>query len=400
MSMNTSAKHDLFVFHRSYFSGKMLAYMRYKEIPHNAIYGTRAEHGPEIIANTGLRQMPVIRTAEGQWLSDTTPMIEWFEKQYPTPAVIPGDPVMAFFTRLLEDYADEWMWRPAVYYRWILPSDRTYYGHLFATEFIGGFWAKWAPLTWIGGKLIHKHQRDKFLKGDGMTAENRAHVEAIYTNTLDRLEAIFQAQPYLLGDKPSLADFGFFGSMFWHFSNDPLTNRIMQNRAPGVYEWVARLWNMRASKVENDAFSTPQNDIPTGWEPLLRDICEAYLPYLAQNAESFEAGTKRFDLQVQGYLYPKVHVSPYRVWCRERLQAFLNELTPEEKARVQAVLDPLGGWAPLTENPHITSNWDPEGIAPLCRPGKVPLLQKLLAPFTGSNHVRSTRAWGDPPKSG
>jgi hypothetical protein len=31
--------------------------------------------------------------------------------------VIPLDPLVAFVSRLVEDYADEWMWRPAMHYR-------------------------------------------------------------------------------------------------------------------------------------------------------------------------------------------------------------------------------------------------------------------------------------------
>jgi hypothetical protein len=41
VAVNMQSKYDIIFFHRFYFSGKMLAYLRYKEIPHNAIYGSR-----------------------------------------------------------------------------------------------------------------------------------------------------------------------------------------------------------------------------------------------------------------------------------------------------------------------------------------------------------------------
>jgi len=392
MAMKNKNAYDIYVFHRSYFCGKMLAYLRYKGIPFNPVYGSLAEYGDEIANNTGLRQMPVIKTPDNIWLQDTTPMIDWFEARYPKHALLPKDPVVAFLTRLLEDYADEWMWRPAIYYRWMHAEDRKLYKTMFVKEFLGGAWGWGGPFTWLAGKLVHKHQRDKFLYGDGMTEQNREHVESIYINTLDRLEVIFQQQPYLLGDKPCLADFGFFGSMFWHFGNDPTSNRIMQERAPAVYEWTARLWNMRPEKADGMEFNT-NGDVPLGWEPLLKDMCENYLPYLELNAINFDKGQKKFDLSSEGYLYPNVNTSPYRVYCRERLQSFLNTMSLDDQRKVQRILQPLGGWEPLTSHSYIKSMWDPEGIAPLCHPKPISSWEKFKAHFTGSNHIQTLRAW-------
>lgn len=387
--MQNSQPFDVFVFHRSYFCGKLLAYLRYKEISHNAIYKPRAEIGDELMRNTGLRQMPVVRTADDVWLQDTTPTIDWFEERFPKAPMTTGDPVTDFFIRLMEDYADEWMWRPAIFSRWESRLDGDYYQRQFVKEYIGGFWASTPPTRWIAGKLVKKHLSDKFLRGDGITKENRDYVWSIYTNTLDRLEAIFQKQPYLLGDKPCLADFGFFGSMFWHFANDPTPNRIMQNRAPGVYEWVARLWNMTASKADGLEFSHMPGEAPELWQPLLADLCDGYLPYLHANAKAFEAGKKRFDHTMQGAPFKGLRVSPYRVWCRERLLGFLADLDETAKAKVKAVLEPLGGWQPLVADSHIQSDYDPEGTLPVCQPQELSLKYKLLAPFVGSDHVGS-----------
>jgi hypothetical protein len=40
----------------------------------------------------------------------------------PEPAVTPREPALAFVSRLVEDYADEWLWRPAMHYRWSYPE--------------------------------------------------------------------------------------------------------------------------------------------------------------------------------------------------------------------------------------------------------------------------------------
>ena len=74
---------DLYVFHRSYYCSKMMAYLRYRQIPHNLLYKPLAEVGDALIENTGLRVMPVIQLNDGRWMSDTTPMILWFERGVP-----------------------------------------------------------------------------------------------------------------------------------------------------------------------------------------------------------------------------------------------------------------------------------------------------------------------------
>jgi len=391
--MTDSTSYDVYVFHRSYFCGKMLAYLRYKGIPHRAIYKDLSEIGSRLQNNTGLRQLPAIKTPDGRWMNDTTPMMEWFEQQYPENAVLPADPVTAFLCRLLEDYADEWLWRPAILSRWESRVDRTLYQSMFVKEFLGGIWASNPVTRFIAGQLVRKHQNDKFLYGDGMTRGNRDHVWSIYTNTLQRLETIFQQQPYLLGDKPCMADFGFFGSMFWHFGNDPTPNRIMQERAPAVYEWVARLWNMKATKAADKSFDVIEGQAPELWLPLLQDACKNYLPYLHQNADAFAKGQTRMDCVFDGYDYPGIHVSAYRVWCRERLQHHLNALTETEREAVRQVLQPIGGWASLTAKTDRASEYDPGNMAPFCKPGEISFGDKLKSRFVGSNHIRSVRAW-------
>ena len=218
---------------------------------------------------------------------------------------------------------------------------------------------------------------------------------------MQHLEAILQQQPYLLGDRPCLADFGFFGSMFWHFSADPTSNRIMQEQAPGVNEWVARLWNAKHNKVSHSKKShSKMSDQPfeadfqkvlTLWRPLLNDVLDAYLPYLHLNALAYSEGKRRFDFRVQDTWYKGVHVSPYRVWCREKLQEHFQQLSGAEQATLKQVLGPE--FDSLLIEHQRASNWDPENIAPLCKPGKIPLYDRLTSRFTGTNHIRTRRAW-------
>ena len=296
----------------SYFTGKFEAYLRYKEIPHRRVELSTALFR-KVAAQTGLAQMPAVELPDGRWMTDTTPMIEWLEEQYPAAPVVPADPVQAFASHLLEDYADEWLWRPALHYRWSHADDARLLSARIAREMLHD-----VPLPFaLRRQMILRRQIRKYVKGDGVTRVTRGHVESVYLNTLDRLQAILSARPYLLGQRPTLADFGFFGPMFRHFALDPTPARIMRDRAPAVFEWVARLWNARASRLGDTPLETA---MPADWLPLLKDAGQTYLPYLAANAEAYDAGKTHFEVRIEDVVY-RLPVSRYRVWCLERLLA-------------------------------------------------------------------------------
>ena len=51
-------------------------------------------------------------------MTDSTAMIEWFEARHSEYPILPPDPLQGFVCHLLEGWADEWWWRPAMHYRW------------------------------------------------------------------------------------------------------------------------------------------------------------------------------------------------------------------------------------------------------------------------------------------
>ncbi|MEP3301289.1 MAG: glutathione S-transferase N-terminal domain-containing protein, partial [Roseibium sp.] len=107
----------------SYYTGKLEAYMRYKDIDYTAL--PMPYDKPQMLKEKmGAVQMPIVDD-DGTWMSDTTPIIEHLETIHTTRPVIPEDPVVAFLAFLIEDYADEWLWRPAMYFRWWYPDDRS-----------------------------------------------------------------------------------------------------------------------------------------------------------------------------------------------------------------------------------------------------------------------------------
>jgi glutathione S-transferase len=347
----------------SYFTGKMEAFLRYKEIPYRRVELTT--RGLTALGRkTGLAQMPAIELADGRWMSDSTPMIALIDTHVPGAKVQPACPVQLFFSRLLEDYADEWLWRPALYYRWQFEPDARLLGHRIAAEMMHDIPL---PLA-IRRKLIRRRQYKRYVSGDGVTAANRAHVESIYTRNLAFLQTMLAQRPFLLGARPTLADFGFFGPMFRHFSLDPTPSRIMRDTAPAVYEWTGRMWNARASQLAGALH--PEGGIPDAWEPVLRDIAKTYLPYLNANAACFARGARNFDLSIERNAY-YLPVHRYRVWCLQRLQGLFAALPPRPKLQVEVTLRNLGLYDLLFAQPDADAGFDPLGKAPYFDPAAI-----------------------------
>ena len=102
----------------SYFTGKMENYFRVRNIPYKRIVAPYPAFEKQMKQKVGIHQMPAVVLPDGRWMTDTTKMIEWFESKLDKPSIIPNDPVQAYISYLIEDWADEWWWRPAMHYRW------------------------------------------------------------------------------------------------------------------------------------------------------------------------------------------------------------------------------------------------------------------------------------------
>ena len=339
----------------SYYTGKLEGYLRYKEIPYVRVV-PRLRDQRRIRREVGAFQLPTVELPDGRLLTDTTPIITWLEERHPEPAVIPRDPLQAFASRLVEDYAEEWLWRPAMHYRWSYRTDALHLSRKIVNEL-----ARDIPLPAALKRFVfRRRQHGGWVTGDGVTGDTWSHVEGIYLRALEQLEAIVQARPYLLGDRPTLADFGFFASMFRHFAQDPTASELMRERAPGVHEWQARLWNARASRVDRAMLA----GVPPDWSPILAEVGSAYLPFLAANAAAWQAGRRRFDAEIQGVAYRRMLVSQYRVWCLEQLRVRFEALSDPARSRARVLLEDHGCWEPLWANKELDSGYDPEGRVP------------------------------------
>lgn len=163
-----------------------------------------------------------------------------------------------------------------------------------------------------------------------------------YYELLDILQGILENQPFLFGNHPTLIDFGFAGPFFRHFSSDFTPRKVMQQRAPAVYQWVAVLWNSKGSRMPDQAGFPPPSTLPGNWHRLLQLLPE-YLEYYHLNTKAFSDNQSQFVWNYRGELFT-VPVVPYRAWCRQKLQLAFKELDAASKEKVEVLLRKYDCW--------------------------------------------------------
>ncbi|MBB83409.1 MAG: hypothetical protein CL931_06325 [Deltaproteobacteria bacterium] len=352
--------HTLYGSSISYYAGKLETYLRYREEAYELL--PHAPHAAEIMKGAGAVQSPVLRLGDGRWASDTTPILRWFEEEVvggSRPSIYPEDPVLRFVALLIEDHADEWLWRPAMHYRWSFVHDRDHAsGHLVDEQLP----TNPSPRDDLRAVMVER-QRGGFVIRDGVHEGTRAHVEATSLAAYDQLEAILCERPFLLGDRRTIADFGFVGPMLRHYAQDPTPAELMRRRAPKLFTWVARMWE--ASPDPEDAALIGEIDAPL--RTLLREVCETHMIQLRDNAKGYAAGASNFESTIQGCHYTELPVSRYRVWCFEELRREWAALGDDAQRTVAAHLTEEARALLSDPDPIARSEYDVHRKAPFNR---------------------------------
>jgi glutathione S-transferase len=340
----------------SYFTGKMEAYLRYKEIPFRFQAITMTEFEKTFPKQLGAQQIPVLQLEDGRLMTDTTPMIDWLEADDKNTPILPSHPAMAFFARLIEDYADEYLWRPAMHYRWSYWES----ANLLRRQIVDEATDDIKLPKWMKNRMIYRRQLNTFVRGDGVTKANWHHVENAYLGGMKILDPIFKKRPFLFGERPCLADIGLMGPYLRHFSMDPMPAKIMRETAPHVMEWIMRVWNARASQMT----PTLPDSLPEDVWPLIEEIGKTHLPALNANAEAMKAKQKTHSVTLEGYPYEKLPTSEYRLWCLSELHRHYHALASQNKRSVDQVLQATGAKAAFLQLDGIGSDYNASGTAP------------------------------------
>ena len=256
---------------QSYFTRKMTGYLDYKGIP----WVLRRFPGasPEAMAAGFPGGVPVVQTPEGEFMWDSTSMIHHLERRFPEPAVLPLDPVQRFLCYVVEDAADEWLYRPAVGTRWYFPENRAVAGFELARDIT----VKMPVSCDQAHAAVGAHVRSSCPPLGVNVDTIQLWVDEVLRPWIRVLGAHLARRPYLFGDRPSLADFALFGGNAAHFINDPLCRRWVEEDGAAVVQHTHRL--LEPEDQECGAWDDPV--VSDTLIAVLAELGKHYLPWVS-----------------------------------------------------------------------------------------------------------------------
>ncbi len=319
------------------YSVKVRSYCRYKGIPHQWIIRNAAVQ-EEYQKYAKLPIIPLVVTPEDTGLQDSTPIIEYLESRYPTPAIHPADPVTRFISVLVEEFGDEWGNKWMFHYRWAREADQL---------------SAAGRIARIMGPMADEQQhvqmqaqvRERMVKRVwfvGSNEQTAPQIEESFHEGIAQLEVHLSDRPYLFGARPAFGDFGLWGQLYNAWT-DPTPGALIEGRTPHVLAWIQRmLW----PRVEGD-FEPWASLEPTLLPFLERQIGARFLPWTLANTEALATGREEFSVELQGQTWPqkpqKYHAKSFQV-LREKYRAVTD------KSALDPVLERVGCLAGMRES--------------------------------------------------
>lgn len=273
---------------RSYFTRKVTGYLDYTDRPWRLQPCPPTLH-PDATAAGWTGGIPVVTSPDAgsgiRLMWDSTTIIEHLDQSTPADrSVLPVDSTLRFLAHLLDDFSDEWFYRHAVGSRWSYPAN-TETGGWQITEELSA--AIGLPAAMMRPNIVATMTAS--LPRLGVDADNiDAWMNDSLAPWLHALEAHLGAG-YLLGARPSIADFAVFGANVAHFVGDPYCRDIVDEHAPAAVAHTHRLM-MPQQQDFGEWFDA--DDLPA---TLIAVVAEAGRHYLPWVAEATVAGSAAVD---------------------------------------------------------------------------------------------------------
>ena len=344
-------KHDykFYGWQISYFAGKARGYIKYKGVDFEEkeinIFDLR-----KIAKATKRAAMPAIESKEGEWFCDTPLIMEEFEKRHPTPAVLTNTPVHTFVAELLQNWFDDSWIVIALHTRWSYNENWETRNREGGGKTLLPFAPKFIRNMIV--EKIFKQNMVQHLPNQGIVPESIPLLEKWSLNLLDLLELHFTQHGYLLGERPTVADFALFGPMFGHLNRDPWPKREWIDSRPNLQRWVEKM--ARGDQTSKELY--PNDEIPPTLMPIVKIVFNEFLPLMQNTAEAIKQMVTDKGLE-SGRALPRTTENltfnmldgtycrgsfTYSVWRIQRLQNMVKNFSEQDKEVLKSWLDEQG----------------------------------------------------------
>lgn len=349
----------------SLYAGKLRSYLIKKQVPYREMIASDPRFLGEVIGKIGHMVVPVVETPEGELLQDTTAIIDYLEARFDSPSLSPPGPIQRVVAQFFDAYGSNYLLPLAMHYRWSYRSQQELF---LRTEFARAIpRMDHAARLEVAGNVMNKFAG--FLPNLGVREAVIPAMEDSYRELLAVLEVHFQQYPYLLGGRPSVADFGMMAPLFAHLGRDPVPASLMKTTAPSVFRWTERM-NTPAlpdSDYPDELDGFPDDDtLPASLNAVLACAIAQWTPGLTADADCFNRWLAGLEASEPGTLvshdgrrqvhphvgrisYPWRGVTmerashPHSLWHFARAQKTAQALTGDDAARLDSMLEAVGG---------------------------------------------------------
>jgi glutathione S-transferase len=363
----------LYAMPASLYSCKARSYLRKHRIDYVERAPGDARYTDEVVPAIGRWIIPVLQTPDGTLVQDTVDIIDHLDAGVaPDRSAYPATPVHRAVAHLLELFGGEGLLRPAMHYRWDFDDTNV----AFLSKDFSAALAVGADDETRDAVFAFASERMRSATAAfGVTPELVPEIERSYEEFLDLFDAHLAGSPYLLGGRPTIADFGFLGPLYAHLARDPYPSLLMKRRAQRVWRWVER---MNAPVLDASEYGDCPEDlfgddaVPATLRALLAYIGDEYLDeavaqvaavdaWLAEHPDASEgdvvlgkpnrrfSGTTTFPWRGRPMT---VAVVPYRIYLVKRLQDAVAAADPADQAAIRSVFAEAGLDALLDVRPR------------------------------------------------
>lgn len=274
---------------------KVRSFLEFKNIPYEWVSRSRKVE-KEFQEHAKVQLIPLLFFPSGETMQDSTPIIERLDKDYPDPAIHPGDETLWFLSCLFEEFGDEWCNKLMFFQRWFYKADAEATGKRLANELLQGQW--YAPIARPFFARFMVRRMVPRLVYSGGNETNIPQLKQSFIDLSAMLDRHFQNRPYLLGGRPSFGDFGLWCN-FYQAWTDPTAKAHLEANTPAFVAYIKR---MVSPSVEGD-FEQLDALAPTLKPILEQEIATRFLPWMEANHRAFHAGEKETRLTMNGQLF-------------------------------------------------------------------------------------------------
>ncbi|MBT4642182.1 MAG: glutathione S-transferase family protein [Deltaproteobacteria bacterium] len=341
------------------YSNKIRAYLNYKEIPYKLIQATNHDYMNKIPELVGMPIIPILIAPDERVMQDSTPIMAWFENEYMEKPAIPDDPRLAWLMWLIEEFADEYMLRIGMRLRWgNKMSLRTS-----SSRIARGFsYAENTEMVQMVSQFVVERQVPITKTLLGLDREEYGQsVDRQFLDLLEILNAHLAEFGYLLGDRPSLADFGMFGPL-WSFGlTEPVGQEILETKAPQVCNWLHEMADFGDSRgcqgrEEFGDWLDADKELPETLVQLAGLIAKTYLPAALGYRSAMVNEDENFTTDIYG-VETQLSRFDFRAGTFAQLQQRLARLDDSDRDWIEKALEGTGLFPSLLEeikpNPYF-----------------------------------------------